>query len=117
DVFEGDVLVLDYVLLSPRWRGLRLGLLAARRLVDLLGGGCGLAACWFYPLDPDAAEFRRVPPGWVPRHRGRGARLEARRKLRRHFRRMGFRRVEGTQLDALSLSQATPTLSDLLQPG
>src|SRR5262249_26033586 len=37
DGFDSDVLVLDYVLLQPRWRGLRLGLLAARKLIDLLG--------------------------------------------------------------------------------
>jgi hypothetical protein len=46
----------DLVLLSPRWRGL----MAARKMLDLLGGGCGLAVCWVYPLNPDAGEFRRV---------------------------------------------------------
>jgi hypothetical protein len=43
DGFDADVLVLDYVLLSPKWRGPRLGLLAARKVIDLLRGGCGLA--------------------------------------------------------------------------
>src|SRR5687768_8312573 len=43
DASEWDLLVLDYVALDPRWRGLKLGLLAVRRMVDLLGGGCGLA--------------------------------------------------------------------------
>src|SRR4051812_14523947 len=42
DALDPDVLVLDWVLLHPRWRGLKLGLLAARRMADLLGGGCGL---------------------------------------------------------------------------
>jgi hypothetical protein len=41
DALACDCLVLDYVVLHPRWRGLRLGLLAARKLVDLVGGGCG----------------------------------------------------------------------------
>src|SRR5262245_17266228 len=36
-VVEMDLLVLDYVVLHPRWRGLKLGLLAVRKLVDLLG--------------------------------------------------------------------------------
>jgi hypothetical protein len=70
DGFDADVLVLDYVLLSPRWRGLKLGLLAARKLIDLLGGGCGLAVSWVYPLHPDADEFRKVPAGWIPQHPG-----------------------------------------------
>lgn len=39
---EGDLLVLDHVVLDPRWRGQRVGLLAVRKAVDLLGGGCGL---------------------------------------------------------------------------
>src|SRR5690242_19553712 len=32
DAAEPDLLVLDYVVLAPRWRKLRLGLLAVRRL-------------------------------------------------------------------------------------
>jgi hypothetical protein len=113
---DSDVLVLDYVLLSPRWRGLKLGLLAARKMIDLLGGGCGLAVSWVYPLNPAADEFRKVPPGWIPRHAGEAERREARRKLRRHFRRMGFERIGRTRLDGLSLARVTPTLSDLLRP-
>jgi hypothetical protein len=117
DVFDGDILLLDYVLLSPRWRGLKLGLMAARKVIDLLGGGCGLAVSWAYPLNPDADEFARVPAGWIPRHAGEDEEREARRKLRRHFRRMGFRQVGKTRYDALSLSQVTPTLEDIVRPG
>jgi hypothetical protein len=116
DGCDSDVLVLDYVLLSPRWRGLKIGLLAARKLIDLLGGGCGLAVSWVYPLNPDADEFRRVPGGWIPRHADEAAEREARRKLRRHFRRMGFERIGRTRLDGLSLARVTPTLADLLRP-
>jgi hypothetical protein len=117
DVFDNDILVLDYVLLSPRWRGLKLGLLAARKMLDLLGGGCGLAVCWAYPLNPNAGEFSKVPAGWVPRHAGEHEQKEARRKLRRHFRRLGFRRVAKTRFDALPLSRRTPTLEDIVRPG
>ena len=65
DGVEADVLVLDYVLLSPRWRGLKLGLLAARKLIDLLGGGCGLTVADIAPLNPDASEFLKVEPGCI----------------------------------------------------
>jgi hypothetical protein len=117
DGFDNDVLVLDYILLSPRWRGLKLGLLAARKLIDLLGGGCGLAVSWIYPLNPDADSFWRVPSGWIPHHADETAERAARRKLRRHFRRMGFEQIKGTRFDALSLARVTPTLSDLIRPG
>jgi hypothetical protein len=116
DAFDSDVLVLDYVLLSPRWRGLKLGLLAARKLIDLLGGGCGLAVSWVYPLDPDADQFRKLPKGWIPRQRSTEEMREARRKLRHHFRRLGFRRIGTTRFDGLSLSQGSPSLSDLIRP-
>jgi hypothetical protein len=116
DGFDSDVLILDYILLSPRWRGLKIGLLAARKLIDLLGGGCGLAVSWIYPLNPNADEFRKVPQGWIPRHRDEAEEREARRKLRRYFRRMGFRWIGRTRLDGLSLTRVTPTLAELLQP-
>src|SRR5262249_42472750 len=50
DAVEIDLLVLDFVVLSPKWRRLKLGLLAVRRLVDLVGGGCGLAVSLIAPL-------------------------------------------------------------------
>src|SRR4051812_46448651 len=61
DGFDNDVLVLEHVLLSPRWRGLRLGLLAARKMIDLLGGGCGLTVAYIAPLNTDSDEFKGVP--------------------------------------------------------
>ncbi len=116
DCIEADVLVLDYVLLAPRWRGLRLGLLAARKLVDMVGGGCGLTVAYITPLSPDAEELKGVPAGWLPRPEGRDAEREVKKKLRRHFRRMGFERVKGTRFHGLSMAKAVPTLADLLRP-
>jgi hypothetical protein len=89
-VFDSDILVLDYILLSPRWRGLKLGLMVVRKIIDLLGGGCGLAVSFT----------------------GKAEAMEARRKLRRH----GFRRVGRTRFDAMSLTQVTPTLEEIIQP-
>jgi hypothetical protein len=109
---SSDVLVLDYVLLSPKWRGLGVGLLAVRKLLDLLGGGCGLVVSSIAPLNPDSREFFDVPEGWIPRP----ADEEARKKLRRYFGRMGFGRIGRRDLDGLSLSQVTTTLPDLILP-
>jgi hypothetical protein len=116
DGADADVLVLDYVLLAPRWRGLKLGLLAARKLIDLLGGGCGLTVSDLAPLNPDASEFLKVPPGWIPRHANEDEEREGRRKLRRHFWRMGFERIKGTRFFGLSMARVVPTLADLIKP-
>jgi hypothetical protein len=114
DAAEPDLLVLDYVVLSPRWRKLRLGLLAVRRLVDLIGGGCGLAVSLIAPLRHDAAKVLGVPGSWLPRHRGKEERRAATVRLRRYFRRMGFERIGRSPYYALSLNQITPTAAELL---
>ena len=56
DAIESDFLILDFVIHSPKWRKLKLGLLAVRKLVDLIGGGCGLAVS----LIPDGASLSGV---------------------------------------------------------
>jgi hypothetical protein len=116
DAMDSDVLVLDYVLLSPRWRGLKLGLLATRKLIDLLGGGCGLAVSYIAPLNPDADEFRMVPQGWIPRQETEAEEKASKKRLRRYFRQLGFRRVGRTRFFGMSLAQVVPTLADLIRP-
>jgi hypothetical protein len=112
EAMDSDLLVLDYVVLHPRWRGLRLGLLAARKLVDVLGSGCGLVVSHIAPLQPEAHELLRVPKSWLPRQ----DRAEAVLKLRRYFRQMGFERIGRTPYYGLSMARLTPTLTDLLRP-
>jgi hypothetical protein len=116
EAMDFDCLVLDYILLHPRWRGVRLGLLAARKMVDLLGGGCGLVVSCIAPLRHDTHEMLRVPKSWLPRHRTKEARQEARVKLRRYFRQMGFERIGRSPYYGLSMTKRTPTLADLLRP-
>jgi hypothetical protein len=115
DAVEGDCLLLDYVVLHPRWRGLRLGLLAIRQAVDVLGGGCGLAVCDVAPLDPGAHASLGVPESWIPRHDTPRARREATVKLRRYARLMGFVRLGPTPYYALPLNDVTPTAAELLR--
>ena len=116
EAVDSDLLVLDYVVLNPRWRGLKLGLLAARRLVDLLGGGCGLVVSHIAPLRHEAHDMLRVPKSWLPWHKTEQDRKQAVVKLRRHFRLMGFERIGRSCYYGLSLARLTPTLSDLLRP-
>jgi hypothetical protein len=116
DALDFDCLVLGHIVLDPRWRGLHLGLLAVRRLVDLLGGGCGLAVWKIRPPPASAGEALRVPRSWLPRHRTAGERRAAARRLRGYYGRMGFRRVGGTAYHGLSIARPAPSLTDLLGP-
>jgi hypothetical protein len=113
---DSDLLILDYVILHPRWRGLKLGQLAARKLVDLLGGGCGLVVSHIAPLRLDAYRMLRVPKAWLPRHKTTKGRKRAVVKLRRYFRQMGFERIGRTCYYGMSMTRQTPTLADLLKP-
>jgi hypothetical protein len=116
DAMHSDCLVLDYVLLHPKWRGLRLGLLAARKMIDLLSGGCGLVVSHIAPLRHDAHDMLRVPKSWLPRQKTNEERRAAVVKLRRYYRQMGFERIGRSPYYGLSLAQQTPTLADLLRP-
>ena len=115
DTVEPDLLVLDYIVLAPKWRKLRLGLLAARQLADMVGGGCGLVVSWIAPLRHDSADYVGVPESWVPRQESREKRREAVVRLRRYYRRLGFERLGRTPYYALSPSQVNPTAAELLR--
>ncbi|QDU21709.1 hypothetical protein [Urbifossiella limnaea] len=111
---QSDLLVLDYVVIHPRWRQLRLGLLAARRMVDMVGAGCGLAVSRIAPVRHRAAHHVGVPGSWLPRNDTSDERREAVVSLRRYFRRMGFARLGRTRYYALPLNLVTPTAAELL---
>jgi hypothetical protein len=113
DVMDFDCLVLEHVLLSPRWRGLRLGLLAVRKVIDLLGGGCGLVVARIAPLQHGRL---RVPKSWLPRHATQEDVRQAAAKLRRYYRQMGFKRIGHSPYYGLAMAHRTPTLADLLKP-
>jgi hypothetical protein len=117
EAVESDLLVLDYVVLNPKWRKLKLGLLAVRRFVDLVGGGCGLAVSFIAPLRHDAAPLLRVPKAWLPRREGKNARKAATVRLRGYFRGMGFERLGRTWYYALPLNLMVPGATELLGGG
>ena len=114
--YDADLLVLDYIVLDPRWRGLRVGLLAARKAADLLGGGCGLVVSEVLPLRRDAHKQLGVPADWLPDPATKAGRAAARMKLRSYFRRMGFRRLGRTDYYVLSPALDAPTARNLLRP-
>jgi len=119
EAMDSDLLVLDYVVLNPRWRELKLGLLAVRKFVDLVGGGCGLVVSFIAPLRYDAAPLIRVPKSWLPSHAGEEERRAALVRLRGYFRLMGFERLGRSWYYALPLNLIVPGATELLggEPG
>lgn len=114
DAVDTDFLLLDYVVLSPKWRKLKLGLLAVRKLVDLIGGGCSLAVSLMAPVRADASKIVGVPQSWLTRFESKEQHREAIVKLRRYFRQMGFARLGKTPYYALPMNQVTPDAAELL---
>ena len=104
EVVDLDLLIIDYVAIYPKFRGLKIAESAIHRTIDIFGAGCGLVACKLWPLqftpsvadDPEA--LRRLAPPNV-------GKAEALRKLRSYWSRLGFWPVGNTGIYLLSLSQ------------
>ena len=117
EIFDSDLLVLDHILLDPKWRGLKIGLLVARKIIDLLGSGCGLIVSEIAPLLRSTHKYLEVPAKWIPKPRTKDARKDAVVGLRSYFRQMGFKRIGRSGYYALSNTLKTPIAKDLLRPG
>lgn len=113
--FDFDCLVIDYVVIAPKWRGLKLGLLALRRTVDVLGAGCGLAVSMIAPLNYTSHSHVKVPARWLPWHETEAEHHEAVVKLRRYVRQMGWVRLRKTFHYFLPMALETPTAAELLK--
>jgi len=95
-----DLLIIDSIVLDPKWRGLKLGLLALRKLIDLHESDCRLVVCQPYPLEnADTPEERR----------------EGKVKLRRYMKKLGFRRIGKTEYYGLSTTHVMPKFEDVLR--
>jgi len=115
DAIPCDLLVIDYVALDPKWRRLKLGLLAVRQLIDLLGAGCGLVVSEILPLSPHAPKLLKIPRSWVPVHKSKDELGKATKKLRQYFRQVGFERVGRSAYYALAVSRLATPAADLLK--
>lgn len=112
DILSLDLLIIEHAEIQPAFRKRGLGLLAASRTIDVFGGNCGLVAMKPFPL-----QFRNyVDPGWRPPDGigdPKAAFRAAREKLRRHWARAGFKRVNGTDYWALCPGRKRPSLSTI----
>jgi hypothetical protein len=115
-ITASDCLVLDYVVVNPRVRGLRLGLLALLRAVEMLRHGCGLTVCDPSPLSEHAPSLLKIPSSWVPLNATPEQSDAAKEKLAAYIERLGFHQIEGTGYYGLADGAVTPSVEQLLKP-
>jgi hypothetical protein len=99
-----DLLIIDYIVIYPEFRGLGMAASAIHRMIDIFGTACGLVACKPWPLqftpsianDPKALKRLALPDV---------SEGEAIRKLRSYWSRLGFWPIRDTAIHALNRSQ------------
>lgn len=94
--FSG-LLVIATVEVEEPYRGHDVGLALVRRTMDIYGKGCGIIALEPFPLQYSNSGERR-PPGFVA----------ARRKLIKHWRRLGFELLPRTPYMVLNTAYLQP---------
>jgi hypothetical protein len=110
EVVDLDLLIIDYVAIRPKFRGLGIAESAIHRTIDIFGTGCGLVACKPWPLQftPSVADNPEALKKLAPPDVGK---VEAIRKLRSYWSRLGFWPLGNTGIYLLSLSQRGCDLS------
>ncbi len=93
-VFQHDILILDMIQILPAHRGRGLGLAVASRLIETLGGGCGLVACKPFPLqlNPDLCRDGEFKAKMQLDEFERDEET-AFGRIRKHWSKLGFERV------------------------
>jgi hypothetical protein len=104
EVVDLNLLIIDYVAICPKFRGLRIAESAIHRTIDIFGTGCGLVGCKPWPLQftPSVADNPEALKKLAPPNVGKA---EAIRKLRSYWSRLGFWPLGNTGIYLLSLSQ------------
>jgi hypothetical protein len=110
EVVDLDLLIIDYVAIRPKFRGLGIAQAAIHRTIGIFGIGCGLVACKPWPLQftPSVADNPEALKRLAPPHVGKA---EAIRKLRLYWSRLGFWPLGNTGIYLLSPSQKGCDLS------
>ena len=105
-----DLLIIDYVTIYPKFRGLGIAEAAIHRTIGIFGTGCGLVACKPWPLQftPSVADDPEALTILAPPNVGKA---EAIRKLRLYWSRLGFWPLGNTGIYVLSSSQRGCDLS------
>jgi hypothetical protein len=99
-----DLLIIDCMEISPKFRGTGIGPIAVGRIIDIFGPVCGLVACKPWPLQftPASARDRKALNRLKAPNVGRD---EAIRKLRAYWSRLGFWPLGKTGIHLLGMAQ------------
>jgi GNAT superfamily N-acetyltransferase len=109
---DSHVLLLDRVWLDPDHRGQGLGPIVAAAVIERLGRGCGLAACFPAPFEDPSEDRPQGPDG---RFQGPDDRDRAIEKLSKVWSTVGFTHWrDGVWLIDLQASDAHAALAKLL---
>ena len=110
EVVDLDLLIIDYVTIHPKFRGLGIAESAIYRTIGIFGTGCGLVVCKPWPLQftPSVAEDPEALKRLAPPNVGKG---EALRKLRSYWSQLGFWPLGNTGIYVLSVSQRCSEIS------
>lgn len=100
----GDILLIHEISIIPKHRGRDLGLVAMHQTLKSLGGGCSMAVIKPFPLQFSCKVTEK----------NRKECDAAQEKLREHWGRVGFMRIEGTDYYYIDLACRIPTAEDLL---
>jgi GNAT superfamily N-acetyltransferase len=112
NTFGGDVLCIEAVCIVPEFRGLGLGLLAARRTMDLFEPEDGLVVLTPFPLQFNSHHRR----GGKPKADFSGFASDEKQgitKLQAYWAKLGFRPIPGSDMWALATSAVHPTFTEL----
>jgi hypothetical protein len=106
-----DLLIIDCMEISPKFRGTGIGPTAVDRTIDIFGSACGLVACKPWPLQftPAFARDRKALNRLKPPGVGQG---EAVRRLRAYWSRLGFWPRGETGIYLLGMAQRESTRSE-----
>ncbi|MEX0959100.1 MAG: hypothetical protein WDZ63_07415 [Burkholderiales bacterium] len=99
-LWNPNLLILDRLMVYPRYRGSGLGLLALHGIMLRLRAAAGLIAMKPFPLQFQEKFLGNHDPGELERlglNLFNVPRENARSKLRRYYAKLGFRRVPGTE--------------------
>jgi hypothetical protein len=99
-----DLLIIDCMEISPKFRGTGIGPIAIDRTIDIFGPVCGLVACKPWPLQftPGFARDRKA----LNRLKAPGVgQVEALRKLRTYWSKLGFWPLGETGIYLLGMAQ------------
>lgn len=105
-----DLLIIDCVEISPKFRGTGICPIAIDKTIDIFGSVCGLAACKPWPLQFTPA-FTRDRKALNRLKAPSGGQDEAVRKLRAYWSKLGFWPLGETGIYLIGIAQRGPGVS------